>query len=69
MFYLGIDVGKRTHVASLISNTGKVLYKAFSFSNTSEGGESLLTHLRKFVGSHDHLEVGMEATGHYWLSL
>ncbi|GAB6110117.1 IS110 family transposase [Fusibacter bizertensis] len=36
MFYLGIDVGKRTHVASLISDAGKVLFKAFSFPNTSE---------------------------------
>ncbi|WP_459849041.1 IS110 family RNA-guided transposase [Fusibacter bizertensis] len=25
--------------------------------------------MRKFVESYDHLEVGMEATGHYWLSL
>lgn len=69
MLYLGIDIGKRTHVASLMSEKGKVLFKAFSFSNTSEGGESLLAHLNKFVDSYNDLEVGMEATGHYWLSL
>lgn len=42
MFYLGIDIGKNTHVASLIDK------------------------LSQFKES---LEVGMEATGHYWLSL
>lgn len=69
MLYLGIDIGKRTHVASLISEKGKVLFKAFSFANSTEGGEALINQLQKFVDSKEDLEVGMEATGHYWLSL
>ena len=31
MFYLGIDIGKNTHVASLIDDKKKVIFKAFSF--------------------------------------
>ena len=66
MFYLGIDIGKNTHVASLVDDKKKVIFKAFSFSNSIDGAESLILKLEAFK---DELEVGMEATGHYWLSL
>jgi Ethanolamine utilization protein EutJ (predicted chaperonin) len=38
MLYLGIDIGKNTHVASLLDDNAKLLFKAFSFGNTTEGG-------------------------------
>lgn len=66
MFYLGIDIGKNTHVASLMDDKGKVIFKAFSFANSSEGAASLMDKICPYK---DHIEVGMEATGHYWLSL
>ena len=66
MYYLGIDIGKNTHVASLIDEKAKVIFKAFSFSNTSEGANSLLEKISVYS---NELEIGMEATGHYWLSL
>ena len=66
MFYLGIDIGKNTHVASLVDDKKKVIFKAFSFSNSIDGAESLILKLETFK---NELEVGMEATGHYWLSL
>ena len=66
MFYLGIDIGKNTHVASLIDSRKKVLFKAFSFSNSIDGAESLICKLEPFK---NQIEIGMEATGHYWLSL
>jgi transposase len=69
MLYLGIDVGKSSHVASLIDDAGKILFKAFSFPNSTDGGESLLQSLSKHVKSAADVSIGMEATGHYWLSL
>lgn len=66
MFYLGIDIGKNTHVASLIDEKAKVVFKAFSFTNSSDGASSLLEKLAPYRGN---LEIGMEATGHYWLSI
>ena len=66
MFYLGIDIGKNTHVASLVDDKKNVVFKAFSFSNSIDGAESLILKLEAFK---NELEVGMEATGHYWLSL
>jgi transposase len=69
MLYLGIDIGKNTHVASLIDDNAKLLFKAFSFGNTTEGGESLISKLASHLPSISEVEIGMEATGHYWLSL
>lgn len=69
MHYLGIDIGKNTHVASMMDENGKTLFKAFSFSNTTAGGGSLLRILDDFISSPSDIEIGMEATGHYWLSL
>lgn len=69
MFYLGIDIGKRTHVASVMDDAGKVLLKGFSFPNSLEGGHSLLTRLRTISDDPSHFLTGMEATGHYWLAL
>lgn len=67
MLYLGIDIGKNTHVASLMTSDSKLKFKAFSFKNTTEGGEELLEKLSQFPT--EEIEIGMEATGHYWLSL
>lgn len=66
MFFLGIDIGKYTHVASLVDDKSKVIFKAFSFSNSSEGASSLFDKISPYKQS---LEIGMEATGHYWLSI
>lgn len=69
MFYLGIDIGKRTHVASVMDDAGKIVLKGFSFPNTLEGGHSLLTRLDTISDDPTHFLTGMEATGHYWLAL
>ena len=65
MFYLGIDIGKNNHVASLIDDKGKPVFKAFSFNNSTVGANSLLEKIK----SYKEIEIGMEATGHYWLAL
>lgn len=69
MLYLGIDIGKNTHIASLIDETAKPLFKAFSFSNTTEGANSLIEKLSVHISAPSEVEIGMEATGHYWLSI
>ena len=69
MLYLGIDIGKNTHVASLLNETTKPLFKAFSFSNTTGGANNLLDKIRLNISDVSDVEIGMEATGHYWLSI
>jgi len=68
MFYLGIDIGKNKHVASMVDGDGKSVFKAFSFANTTEGGEMLLAKLSTCGALPQELEIGLEATGHYWLA-
>lgn len=68
MFYLGIDIAKNTHVASFMDEKGKTIFKGFSFSNTTDGGKSLLDMIQRY-SDFSSVIVGMEATGHYWLSI
>lgn len=69
MLYLGIDIAKHNHVASLLDENAKPLFKAFAFSNTVDGANSLIEKLSSFITSVSDVEIGMEATGHYWLSV
>lgn len=69
MLYLGIDIGKNTHVASLLDENAKPVFRAFSFSNTISGANSLIEKLFVHIQAVTEVEIGMEATGHYWLSV
>lgn len=69
MHYLGIDIGKNNHVASMMNDSGKIVFKAFAFPNTTDGGNALLEIIQKHSASLDDVEIGLEATGHYWLAL
>ena len=61
MLYLGIDIGKNTHAASLLDDKAKPVFKAFSLSNTTDGGESLITKLNAHIKCASDVEIGMEA--------
>ena len=69
MFYMGIDIAKHKHEASIIDSDGKLLCESISFSNTQKGCEKLLALMQKFTVTADNCIIGMEATGHYWLSI
>ena len=67
MFYLGIDVAKVNHVASLIGEDGSILVKAIKFTNSNEGLQKLIDSISAYDKS--QIYCAMEATGDYWLSL
>jgi transposase len=69
MFFVGIDIGINNHVASMMDESSKVIFKAFSFPNTFDGGNALFSKLTSYSSNIDDFEIGMEATGHYWLSV
>lgn len=69
MFYLGVDIGKNKHAASMVDGNGKPIFRAFSFDNTTEGAESLLAKFSDYSVQPQELEIGLEATGHYWLAV
>lgn len=63
MIYIGIDVAKFSHYASAVNSDGEVLLKPFSFNNSAEGFNLLLTKLDSLPK--DNYLVGLESTGHY----
>jgi len=69
MFYVGIDIAKKNHEASIIDFDGKILGKSISFLNSQDGCEKLISLLDKFEVDSSNVIIGMEATGHYWVSL
>lgn len=69
MFYCGIDIAKYKHEASVIDLDGKALADSISFSNDKQGCEKVLAVFQKFEISPADVIIGMEATGHYWLSV
>ena len=68
-YFLGIDIAKTNHVASLINNNGDIVIRAIKFTNSNEGFNKLLNTIQSKLGDLSNIEVAMEATGHYWLSL
>lgn len=68
-YFLGIDIAKTNHVASLINNNGDIVIRAIKFINSNEGFNKLLNTIQSKLGDLSNIEVAMEATGHYWLSL
>lgn len=61
MVYIGIDIAKFKHFASVISLDGKVIVKPFPFENSRQGFMKLIEEIENF---HDCL-IGLESTGHY----
>lgn len=61
MVYIGIDIAKFKHFASVVSSDGKVIVKPFSFENSRQGFMKLVEEIENFQ---DCL-IGLESTGHY----
>jgi len=69
MHYCGIDIAKRKHEALVIGEFGKALSKSFSLDNSSDGAAKLFQFFGDNGIKKEDVIIGMEATGHYWLSL
>lgn len=69
MFYLGIDIAKTNHVASIIDDKGKFIIKSIKFTNSKEGFSKLIDNINSITNDSSNIIIAMEATGSYWLSL
>ena len=65
MYYCGIDVAKHKHAVAVLDEHGHAHKAVFSTENTRQGMETLLSELKPL----GEVCIGLEATGHYWLSL
>ena len=66
MYYCGIDVAKHKHAVVLLDEHGQAKRPVFMTENTRSGMDYLLDELKPF---RQDICIGLEATGHYWLSL
>lgn len=68
MILVGIDIGKKQHIFSIIDKqTGEILSNPFVFNNNQEGFLLLMGKLSSYAKS--QLLIGMEDTGHYHFAL
>ncbi len=66
IYYCGIDIGKRKHMALFLDSSGHVVRPAFPILNTRDGFAQLVQELQNLTGA---VTIAVEATGHYWLAL
>jgi len=45
MLYVGIDIGKRNHEATILDESGKELCESIKFFNSNEGVDKLLSKI------------------------
>lgn len=64
MIYVGIDIAKKNHYASIINySTGEVIEKPFLVTNDKLGFELLYSKIKNF--DKDKVLIGLESTAHY----
>jgi transposase len=68
MFYLGIDVSKKSCRYFLINPEGQKV-KSFSLDNTHEAFQNLLKRLEELSIPKEDLLIGLEASGGFWENL
>lgn len=64
MIYVGIDIAKTNHYASIVDySTGKVIESPFLVTNNKQGFELLFSKIKNF--DKDKVLIGLESTAHY----
>jgi len=63
MYYVGIDIAKRSHVACVMREDNSLEIKPFEFSSTKSGFEKLHAQLSSLSCDLSEVLIGMEATG------
>jgi transposase len=66
--FVGVDIGKSFHCAAAINGRGTVLLKPLKVIVSTEGFMAFEGRLRQ-LGDKTTVLIGLEASGHYWMSL
>ena len=66
--FVGVDIGKSFHCAAAINGRGNVLLKPVKVLASAEGFAAFEARLRQ-LGDKTAVLIGLEASGHYWMSL
>jgi len=65
MIYIGFDIAKENHYASIANSNGEVIQEAFLVKNSSNGFNYFMDKLKEHNINISDCLVGLESTGHY----
>ena len=65
MYYIGFDIAKENHYASIANSNGEVIQEAFLVKNSINGFNYFMDKLKEHNINISDCLVGMESTGHY----
>lgn len=65
--FIGVDIAKETHYATIISENNVIVEKAFPFTNDKEGFDLFLSKFKSLPK--DSILIGFESTAHYHQNL
>lgn len=65
MIYIGFDIAKENHYASIANSDGEVIQEAFLVKNSIKGFNFFMDMLKNHNIDISNCLVGMESTGHY----
>ena len=63
MIYVGVDIAKTNHYASIIDSNGEVIVEPFLVKNNQDGFNLLYQKIKNY--DKDKLLIGLESTAHY----
>ena len=63
MYYVGIDIAKRSHVACVMREDNRLEIRPFEFASTKSGFHKLQMQLQSLACDVSDILIGMEATG------
>ena len=69
MYYLGIDISKKSFAVSVLDQEGEAITKFLTFPCTSKGFEKLANKISSLKLEKDKTVIGIEATGNLWENL
>lgn len=65
MFYIGFDIAKENHYASIANSNGEIIVEPFLVKNSLDGFNFFLEKLKEHNINISDCLVGLESTGHY----
>jgi transposase len=69
MYYLGIDISKKSFTVSILDEEGEAITKPLTYPCSRKGFEKLVDKISSLRLEKDKILIGIEATGNLWENL
>jgi len=69
MYYIGIDISKKSFTVSILDEEGEAITKSFAYPCNRKGIQKLIDKISFLKLEKDKVTIGIEATGNLWENL